>query len=72
MPIGSAPAIRYRLTLMTGAQLQLVRVAASPAVLLLSVVLQRLVPHARLRGSWRVNGSLWLVNSLVVGALCGG
>ena len=37
----------------------------------LAVLLQRLTPHARLRGSWRVNGALWLVNLVVLGTVCG-
>lgn len=42
------------------------------AAMALAVLVQRLAPHARHRGSWRVNGVLWLVNALVVGAVCGG
>lgn len=38
---------------------------------LIAVGLQRLVPHARLRGSWRANCGLWGVNLLVLGAVCG-
>lgn len=37
----------------------------------LAVLLQRLAPHARLRGSWFVNGGLWLINAAVVGTVCG-
>jgi sterol desaturase/sphingolipid hydroxylase (fatty acid hydroxylase superfamily) len=34
-------------------------------------VLQRLRPHGRLRGSWRVNGGLWFTNLIVIGVVCG-
>src|SRR5215472_16611876 len=37
----------------------------------LAVLFQRLRPHARLRGSWSMNGSLWFVNLIVLGAACG-
>jgi sterol desaturase/sphingolipid hydroxylase (fatty acid hydroxylase superfamily) len=37
----------------------------------LALLFQRLRPHARLRGSWSVNGSLWFVNLIVLGAACG-
>jgi sterol desaturase/sphingolipid hydroxylase (fatty acid hydroxylase superfamily) len=37
-----------------------------------ALALQRWLPHARERGSWRVNGGLWLVNGIVVGLVCGG
>jgi sterol desaturase/sphingolipid hydroxylase (fatty acid hydroxylase superfamily) len=41
------------------------------AACLLALSLQRLRPHAKLRGSWEVNGSLWFLNLLVIGAACG-
>ena len=56
---------------MTEAELQVVRAAAFVAAMLLAAIVQRVAPHARLRGSWRVNGGLWLVNVAVVGAVCG-
>lgn len=33
--------------------------------------LQRIAPHARLKGSWQANCGLWAVNVLVLGAVCG-
>lgn len=39
--------------------------------LAIAVGLQRLTPHARLRGSWRANGGLWGVNLAVLGVVCG-
>jgi sterol desaturase/sphingolipid hydroxylase (fatty acid hydroxylase superfamily) len=38
---------------------------------MLAVALQRLSPYAHLRGSRFANGSLWLINLVVVGAVCG-
>ena len=57
---------------MSEGALQLSRAGASLVAVLVALVLQRLAPHARHRGSWRVNTGLWLVNTLVVGAICGG
>jgi sterol desaturase/sphingolipid hydroxylase (fatty acid hydroxylase superfamily) len=56
---------------MTEGELQVVRAAMFVGAMLLAVVVQRVAPHARLRGSWRVNGGLWLVNAAIVGAVCG-
>jgi sterol desaturase/sphingolipid hydroxylase (fatty acid hydroxylase superfamily) len=53
------------------AQFQVVRGVGFIAAVALAWLLQRLRPHARLRGSWQVNGSLWVTNLLVVGAVCG-
>ena len=39
--------------------------------LTLALLLQRLRPHAGLRGSWQVNGGLWFTNLIVIGAACG-
>ncbi len=41
------------------------------AALTLALLLQRLRPHAGLRGSWQVNGGLWFTNLIVIGAACG-
>lgn len=57
---------------MTETELQGGRAVCFIATLVVAVVVQRLAPHARHRGSWRVNGALWLVNGLVVGVVCGG
>ena len=56
---------------MTEGELQVVRAAVFVAAMLLAGGVQRIAPHARLRGSWRVNGGLWLVNVVAVGAVCG-
>jgi len=52
-------------------QLQAVRGAAFVAAMLLAAVLQRVAPHARLHGSWRVNGAIWMLATVLVGAACG-
>ena len=56
---------------MTEGEAQLVRAGAFASALAVALLLQRLLPHARLRGSWSVNGVLWLVDAVVVGAVCG-
>ncbi|HJQ85370.1 MAG TPA: sterol desaturase family protein [Candidatus Binatia bacterium] len=56
---------------MTESELQVVRAAGFLAAAVAALVLQRLVPHGGLRGSWRVNGALWVVDALVVGLVCG-
>ena len=53
------------------AQFQLLRGAGFVAAVALAVLLQRLRPHARLRGSWQVNGTLWFANLIVIGLVCG-
>jgi sterol desaturase/sphingolipid hydroxylase (fatty acid hydroxylase superfamily) len=55
----------------TEAKLQALRSAAFVAAALLALLAQRLAPHARLRGSWRVNGGLWVLDTALVGAVCG-
>ena len=52
-------------------QFQLLRASAFLLAVLVAFALQRLTPHARLRGSWTVNGGLWLVNAVVLGLICG-
>jgi sterol desaturase/sphingolipid hydroxylase (fatty acid hydroxylase superfamily) len=52
-------------------QFQLLRGAAFGLAVAFAFLLQRVSPHARLRGSWSVNGGLWLVNALVLGTVCG-
>jgi len=53
------------------AQFQLLRGAGFIAAVALAALLQRLRPHARLRGSWQVNGTLWFANLIVIGLVCG-
>jgi sterol desaturase/sphingolipid hydroxylase (fatty acid hydroxylase superfamily) len=50
----------------------IVRAAGFAAALLLAWGLQRATPFVGARGSWRTNGTLWAVNAIVIGAICGG
>jgi sterol desaturase/sphingolipid hydroxylase (fatty acid hydroxylase superfamily) len=52
-------------------QFQVLRGAGFVAAVALALLLQRLRPHARLRGSWHVNCGLWFTNLLVIGVVCG-
>jgi sterol desaturase/sphingolipid hydroxylase (fatty acid hydroxylase superfamily) len=52
-------------------ELGAVRAAGFVAAAVAAVSIQRLAPHARMTGSWRVNGALWLVDAALVGAVCG-
>lgn len=56
---------------MTETEFQLLRSAGFALALGLGLGLERLVPHARLRGAWRVNAGLWAVNLVVMGTVCG-
>jgi sterol desaturase/sphingolipid hydroxylase (fatty acid hydroxylase superfamily) len=53
------------------AQIQLLRGGGFVAALLAALLLQRLLPHARLRGSSSVNAGLWALNLVVMGLVCG-
>ncbi|MGH7822863.1 MAG: sterol desaturase family protein [Candidatus Binatia bacterium] len=55
----------------TETEFQVVRTLAFVAAIGAALGLQRLLPHARVAGSWRVNGALWTVNLLVIGVVCG-
>lgn len=68
--MAAGPWLRYRPG-MDERTFQLLRVAAFVVAVALALLLQRRSPHARLRGSWLVNGGLWLLNALVVGLVCG-
>jgi sterol desaturase/sphingolipid hydroxylase (fatty acid hydroxylase superfamily) len=52
-------------------QFQVLRGTGFVAALTLALLLQRLRPHARLHGSWRVNGALWFTNFIIIGVVCG-
>ena len=55
----------------TEGQFQVVRGAGFLTAVMLALALQRLRPHARLRGSWQVNGGLWFTNLIILGVACG-
>lgn len=50
---------------------QAIRAAAFAVALAVATALQRFVPHAGARGSVRVNGGLWMLDLVVLGATCG-
>jgi sterol desaturase/sphingolipid hydroxylase (fatty acid hydroxylase superfamily) len=56
---------------MTEQQFQVVRAFAFVVAVAIAVSLQWLSPHARLRGSWRVNGVVWITNLAIIGLVCG-
>ncbi len=68
---GDAYPGRLRCRLVTEANLQVVRAAGFITAAALAGLIQRLVPHGRVRGSWAVNGGLWVVDTAVIGAVCG-
>src|SRR5262245_49506702 len=49
--------------LVTHAELQALRATGFVGAALLAFLMQRLAPHARVRGSWRLNGGLWIVDT---------
>jgi sterol desaturase/sphingolipid hydroxylase (fatty acid hydroxylase superfamily) len=55
----------------TEAELQAIRGVTFVAAMALALLVQRLSPHARLRGSAAVNATLALVGAAIVGAACG-
>lgn len=56
---------------MTEAELQILRGAGFLLAFAAAVAVQRLSPHARFRGSWRVNGGFWAVDAVAIGLVCG-
>jgi sterol desaturase/sphingolipid hydroxylase (fatty acid hydroxylase superfamily) len=56
---------------MTEDEFQLIRAAGFVVAAGIAVGLQRVSPHVRAGGSWRVNLGLWCVNLLVMGVACG-
>jgi sterol desaturase/sphingolipid hydroxylase (fatty acid hydroxylase superfamily) len=56
---------------MSEQQFQIFRFAGFLLALVTAIALQRLLPHARLKGAWRANGALWLTNGVVMGVVCG-
>lgn len=52
-------------------QFQFIRAGGFAVALAAAFALQRWLPHARMRGSGRVNGCLWVLNGAVIGVVCG-
>jgi len=57
---------------MTEGEFNLVRLVGFLLAAVIAASLQRLIPHARLPGSWRTNLGLWAINGVVIGVVCGG
>jgi sterol desaturase/sphingolipid hydroxylase (fatty acid hydroxylase superfamily) len=57
---------------MTEGEFQLIKSVGFVVALLAAYGLQRLHPHGPPGQSWRVNGSLWALNVIVLGLLCAG
>jgi sterol desaturase/sphingolipid hydroxylase (fatty acid hydroxylase superfamily) len=57
---------------MTELEFQIVKSAGFVGALSLAVAMQRLRPHRALRGSWRANTGLWIINAVLLGVVCGG
>ena len=56
---------------MTELEFQIVKAVGFVLALALAVGLQRLLPHAAMAGSWRVNATLWAANAALLGLVCG-
>jgi sterol desaturase/sphingolipid hydroxylase (fatty acid hydroxylase superfamily) len=57
---------------MTESEFQIIKSVGFVLAFALAVAVQRWSPHRVLAGSWRANGGLWLLNAVVLGALCTG
>lgn len=56
---------------MDESQFQLVRAIGFVAAVGLAWSFQRAMPHEQLNGSWRTNATIWAVNAVVLGIVCG-
>jgi sterol desaturase/sphingolipid hydroxylase (fatty acid hydroxylase superfamily) len=56
---------------MTETEFQLVRGAGFTVALVVALGLERMLPHAPGRASWRENGVLWATNLVVMSVVCG-
>jgi sterol desaturase/sphingolipid hydroxylase (fatty acid hydroxylase superfamily) len=57
---------------MNEVEFQIVKSTGFVLALAAAAVLQRVRPHAGLRGSWRLNGWLWALNVIILGVVCAG
>jgi sterol desaturase/sphingolipid hydroxylase (fatty acid hydroxylase superfamily) len=57
---------------MSEVEFQIVKSVGFVIALVAAVGLQRVLPHAGRRGSWRLNGGLWAVNAIILGIVCAG
>ena len=71
-PLAAGRTVGYKRPPVSEREFQLARGAAFVAAVLVAVGLQRLRPHDRSGGSWKLNGGLWATNLVVLGIVCGG
>ncbi|MBW2292185.1 MAG: sterol desaturase family protein [Deltaproteobacteria bacterium] len=57
---------------MSEIEFQIIKSIGFVIALAAAIGLQRFLPHAGLRGSWRVNGRLWALNAVILGIVCAG
>ena len=57
---------------MTESEFTVARSVGFVAAVAVAMSLQHLTPHARLRGSWRINVALWAITLLVIVYTAGG
>jgi len=57
---------------MTEAEFQIVKSIGFVLALASAVAVQRLRPHRSMAGSWRPNSRLWVLDAVVLGAVCAG
>ena len=57
---------------MTETEFQILKSLGFVLAFTLAAGLQRWSPHQRLAGSWHTNGGLWILNAVLLGALCAG
>lgn len=56
---------------MSDFQVEAIRAVGFLGALAVAVSLERMSPHAHLRGDRSVNASLWVINAVIVGLVCG-
>jgi sterol desaturase/sphingolipid hydroxylase (fatty acid hydroxylase superfamily) len=57
--------------MITEQEFELGRGAAFVVAALVALALERALPHSGVRASWRVNAALWVVDAVVMRAVCG-
>jgi sterol desaturase/sphingolipid hydroxylase (fatty acid hydroxylase superfamily) len=57
---------------MSEIEFQIIKSVGFVIALATVVGLQHWLPHAGLQGSWRLNGGLWVLNSVILGIVCAG
>jgi sterol desaturase/sphingolipid hydroxylase (fatty acid hydroxylase superfamily) len=57
---------------MSEVEFQIIKSIGFVIALVAVLGLQRLLPHAGQQGSWRLNGELWALNTVILGIVCAG